>query len=306
MNKRPASVALEQFLNKCNSIEKSPKEDVDEYVERAKNGDKQASFVVQCSLAKYIVKVVYKYASIYNIDVEDLFMSSIVGVQKAISNYDKSKGTKFFTYAYYWILCEIRNCVKEQLLISIPFSLKKYYATVKEIIAILYAQNETMPTPEEVAEASGLSINIVKDVMDALSTYYLSIDSYCNMPGFEDETIENYIYGQVYTNSHDGDFESEVEENVIDKFISEQLLYVMEYILTDTEKCIIKYRFGFVDGKQWALQDIAELIRQGVTCDGKFIQANLHRKKVASIIDSALLKLRKFLLKEMENTYDNH
>ncbi len=306
MNQRPASVALEQFLNKCNSLGNILQENIDDYIRKAKNGDKQASFAIQCSLAKYIVKVVYKYASIYNMDIEDLFMSSIVGVQKAIYNYDYRKGTKFFTYAYYWVLCEIRNCVKEQLLIPVPFSLKKYYPTVKEIIAILYSQNEAMPTVEEVAKASGLSIDIVKDVMDALATYYLSIDNYCDIPGFEDETIEDYIYNQVYINNHNSDFDSEVEENVIDKFMGEQLLYIIDHILNDTEKCILKYRFGFVDGKQWALQDIADLIKQGVMCDGKLIQANLHRKKIASIVDTALLKLRKFLLKEMENTYDNH
>ena len=59
-------------------------------------------------------KMIYKLASSFSTSsVDDLFQVGVIGLINAYNNYNPSYGTKFSTYAYTFILGEMKKYIRE-------------------------------------------------------------------------------------------------------------------------------------------------------------------------------------------------
>lgn len=297
-SKKISHKAITDFLNECRKHRNVKPDNIKEYVEKAKLGDKESALIVQCSVAFYMVKVVYRYSGILGIDAEDLFMASVIGVQRAIMNYDPSRNSKFLTYAYYWILSEIGKCIKESFLIQLPSDLKSYYYVVKEFVAVFYSQYERTPTIDEIHEYIGVPKDVIKEVIQSINSYYLSLDNHSDPYGFEDYNIEDFIYYNLYANANGSEHVSEPEKNAINAFMEGKIKEVMSLCLSPEEYYIVQARYGLLDGKERSIREIAEELASGVNVGGVFIKKSLNHGRISQILETALVKLRKAMNKK--------
>ncbi|MDR1905351.1 MAG: RNA polymerase sporulation sigma factor SigK [Clostridiales bacterium] len=74
-----------------------PKEEEEEYIKKAKAGDKEARDILVSHNMRLVVHIAKKYGN-YN-DQEDLISVGNIGLMKAINTYSPEKGTALVTYA---------------------------------------------------------------------------------------------------------------------------------------------------------------------------------------------------------------
>lgn len=111
-------------------------------------------------------------------DRDDLFQVGCIGLIKAYRNYDSSKG-KFFSYAYKYILGEIRAFIRENRNIKVSRDLYALSGKIEEAKNIISQKLMRTPTIEELS--AFLEIDI-KDIKMALSNNYstTSLDKVIN------------------------------------------------------------------------------------------------------------------------------
>lgn len=84
-------------------------------------------------------------------DKEDLFQVGCIGLIKAYRNYDPSKNVKFFSYAYKYILGEIKSYVRENRNIKVSRDLYKLSGKIEEARNIISQKLMRNPTIDEIA-----------------------------------------------------------------------------------------------------------------------------------------------------------
>lgn len=83
---------------------------------------------------RFVVYIAYKYSMLYNLS--DLIQVGNSGLIQAIDSYKKDKGTKFITYAYYWIFQKIIRYLHMNIgLITISHSKASLYSSVRKYIS---------------------------------------------------------------------------------------------------------------------------------------------------------------------------
>ena len=103
-------------MNYDNVIKLTNKEILN-YLKLYQEGDinSRSKIIVGCiPLVKEYVSKHYNYSFNTNLALEDLIEIGLIGVMKAIENYDFSKGNKFFYYATYYIDNEITRFASKE------------------------------------------------------------------------------------------------------------------------------------------------------------------------------------------------
>ncbi len=90
-------------------------------------------FLENINLVKYVLKRVT-----YDNDYDDLYQAGCIGLLKAINNYDQTKA-KFSTYAYKYIINEIKSEYRNSKLVRLPKNL--YYLKRKIDPSLTISQN---------------------------------------------------------------------------------------------------------------------------------------------------------------------
>ena len=80
-------------------------------LKKAQSGDSNASNQLLAHNYKLVAKLAYKYAKVFEIDVNELFSVGCFGFVKAIKNFDLSKGARFSTYASTCTVREMFNYI---------------------------------------------------------------------------------------------------------------------------------------------------------------------------------------------------
>ena len=84
---------------------------------------------------------------------EDLFQVGCIGLMESYKNYDPSMGTKFSSYAYFYILGEMRKLVREDKSIKISREITKLSLKIEKFNVLLTQKLGRFPTTREIAEA---------------------------------------------------------------------------------------------------------------------------------------------------------
>jgi RNA polymerase sigma-B factor len=96
---------------------------------------------------------------------DDLFQVASVGLVNAVDRFDPSRGIAFTTFAVPTILGEIKRHFRDRgWAIHVPRDLKEASLRVRRAIADHHG--ERPPTPAELAEATGLSLEGVLEALD--------------------------------------------------------------------------------------------------------------------------------------------
>ena len=130
-----------------------------ELAKKIAEGDESARKTFIESNLKLVVKIAKNYIG-RGLSFSDLIQEGNLGLITAVDKYSTKKGTKFSTYAQYWINQAINKAInKKSRNIRIPDYMHEKISTYKKVITKLENQTNHTPTIEEIANEMGITIS---------------------------------------------------------------------------------------------------------------------------------------------------
>lgn len=157
-------------------------------IEKAQNGDKQASEQLVSENAGLIWSVAKRYFG-RGTDPEDLFQLGCMGFLKAVYGFDTSFGTQFSTYAVPKISGEIRRFLRDDGVIKVSRSIKERAYIIKNARIALEQKLGREPHISEIADETGLD---AEDIA-MCETATASTDSLQRETGEDGFTLEQML-----------------------------------------------------------------------------------------------------------------
>lgn len=160
---------------------------------------------------------------------EDLYQAGYIGIINAYKNYDQNQGCKFSTYAYTYILGEMRKLVREDKGIKISRKISKINLMIEKAYILLSQRLMRNPSTKEIASYLEIDEYLVCDAINSTNTIR-SIDEPVNEEG-------NFTLGEVVGYSENVDDLLLLRENLLKLNKNEQELIKNRYLndLTQTE-----------------------------------------------------------------------
>ena len=245
----PDSVSIEDpvrmYLKEIGKVPLLSAEEEVELAKRMEQGDQEAKNKLAEANLRLVVSIAKRYVGRGMLFL-DLIQEGNLGLMKAVEKFDYHKGYKFSTYATWWIRQAITRAIADQArTIRIPVHMVE---TINKLIRVsrqLLQEFGREPTPEEIAEAMGITVDRVHEILK-ISQEPVSLET----PIGEEE------------DSHLGDFLP--DENVpvpaeaaTFTLLKEQLHEVLD-TLTEREQRVLILRFGLEDGKARTLEEVGK------------------------------------------------
>ncbi|TCD28591.1 RNA polymerase sigma factor RpoD/SigA [Pedobacter psychrodurus] len=156
--------SLNRYLNE---IAKFPLLDIQEEIRLAKmvkEGDKEAERKLIKANLRFVVSCAKKYQCL-GASLADLVNDGNMGLMRAASLYDESKGFKFISYAVWWIRHSMLTAVNEHMRsIRIPMNQVHNLKTIKDARDRLEAKIERTVSLSEIAEETGLQEDLIMEI----------------------------------------------------------------------------------------------------------------------------------------------
>ena len=139
-----------------------------ELIEKAQAGDKQALDRAVTGNLKLVLSVVQRFAN-RGESPDDLFQVGVIGLIKAINNFDPTLKVRFSTYGVPMVIGEIRRYLRDSGVVRVSRSMRDnaYRAlTVKEALT---NELQREPSVEEIAKRMGVDRQEVVFALDAIA-----------------------------------------------------------------------------------------------------------------------------------------
>ena len=150
------SGTLDRYMREVNSLPMiSPEEETD-LAYRILSGDDIAfQKLVEANL-RFVISVAKQYQG-NSMELSDLINEGNIGLMKAVSKYDPSRGFKFISYAVWWI----RQCIMQALgdngrMVRLPLNQVSAINKIRKASAAFLQENEREPTEAELAAITEL------------------------------------------------------------------------------------------------------------------------------------------------------
>jgi len=199
--------SLEKYFNEISRYGVlSPEEELDMF-KRIKNNDEDALQKIVNHNLRFVVSVSKQYQGL-GLSLGDLINEGNLGLIKAATRFDETKGFKFISYAVWWIRQSILQALNEKSRkIRLPLN---HQSNVSKIIAKrteLLQKMEREPTMEELAEETGFSEDVVRKSLESYKKCRsldapVDEDSDTSLSGLmEDKEVERPDYDLAYNES---------------------------------------------------------------------------------------------------------
>lgn len=134
--------------------------------------------------------IIQRYTKYFEKD--DLYQVGMIGLINAYHNFDSTQGTKFSTYAYYYVLGEVRKYVRESGLVKVSSDLVRLNQSIEKASEQMSQRLGREPTTtelslfleideEKIEEARVAALDVKSldySVDEALPEFYNSVASY--------------------------------------------------------------------------------------------------------------------------------
>ncbi len=278
LNDNATEDAMQQYFKNISAYKPYTHEEEMELGYKIQQGDKEALKNLILANLKFVVSIANKYKN-QDIPLLDLINQGNIGLLEAAKRYDPSKGTKFITYAVWWIKQAIIQAVNEQgSAVKMPVKHTAYLYKINSATEKLTKDLGKVPSIEEISKATDIPMEEIEEVLMA-SKSYLSLDNYIG--NSEDKTFLDSIE----------DEDSNVEKVIIAKALKSSIDEIISSLDPRESEIIIK-RYGFDGGQPQTLEELGESM--GVS-----------RERVRQLENRALEKLKKKALKKKLNDYLN-
>lgn len=139
---------------------------------------------------RIVYSIIQRYTKYF--DKDDLYQVGMIGLINAYHNFDSTQGTKFSTYAYYYVLGEVRKYVRESGLVKVSSDLVKLNQCIEKTSEQMSQRLGREPTTtelslfleideEKIEEARVAALDVKSldySVDEALPEFYNSVASY--------------------------------------------------------------------------------------------------------------------------------
>ncbi len=211
----------------------------DELLEKAKNGDESAQNEFLNENKGLVHLAVNKFLN-RGTDTEELIQIGMIGLYKAMINFNMSLDFKFSTYAVPMIMGEIKRHLRDDGLIKVSRNVKELSVKIKYTRSLLETKLSRTPKISEIASELGVSKEDIIYTLNA-SEPVSSLD--------EDLDCKD---NNIYLKDKIKDNKTETEEVIINKIVLRELISKLK----TREKQVIIFRFF----KELTQQQIADIM----------------------------------------------
>jgi RNA polymerase primary sigma factor len=240
---------------------------------RIAQGDEQALHALVEGNLRFVVQVALKYQG-HGLPLADLINEGNLGLLHAARKFDPTRGTRFITYAVWWIRQAIMHALAAGGgVVRLPVKQAEMLAKVRREFETLQRARGTAPTVEELAQALKLP---AADVADLLRVYrpHQSLDAPLTEEG--DITRLDVLPAESLPSSEAAYVSAAMRQEV----------HALLARLEPRQAAILRARFGF-DGEPQSFAEIGRalgLSRERV----RQIEAQARRRLYALAKDKAL------------------
>jgi len=215
----------------------------------------------------FVVKVASEYRNL-GLPFEDLLNEGNIGLIEAARRYDAGKGTKFITYAIWWIRKSILKALSEHSnLVRVPNYQMKKVREIREVENSLRRSLGRKPQREEISRRLDRSVSKIDQVLQ-FNMREMSLD---DKVGKDRETpISDFLEDKERTSA---------EDDLLKREASTLVTEALDY-LSGQERTVIGFRFGLDTGKSLTLKEIG-------------LMMGISRERVRQIECQAKTRLRK-------------
>lgn len=205
--------------------------EINELIEKAQAGDKQAREKVITSNLRFVVTVAKQFQN-RGIPLMDLISSGNIGLSTAVDKFDTTRGVTFLSYAIWWIRQSIYNSIYWQAKeIRLPMSQQLLVNTITDTIDKFLKEHHRTPSSIEISEITEIPVEQI-DFLSQYSNKLVSVDDFIGGDE-ENSQVCDIIPGD----------EEPLEDTVNKEYVSNELQGILSR-LTIREHDLIRMLFG--------------------------------------------------------------
>ena len=269
---------LETYLREINETPLLSSDDEQDLAVSIGEGDAQARDRMVRANLRLVVNIARGYTG-KGLTLQDLIEEGNLGLLRAVEGFDPAMGTRFSTYASYWIKQSIKRAlINSAKTIRIPAYMVELLSKWRRAHTRLADELGRSPTPEEIARVLGLPRKKLPIIKKAIKIYNLTPQT--------DQADNGWSLGEMLMD--------ERAKNPEDELLNQDnMAHVLEQLdrMDTREATVLRLRFGLEDNQPRTLKEIGEAL--GLTRERvRQIETEALGKLAASIEGSPAVLLR--------------
>ncbi len=257
---------LDQYLHEVSKTPLLTQKEEIALARRVRAGDQEAMQELVKRNLRFVISVAKKYQN-RGLPLTDLIGEGNVGLLTAARKFDPDQGVKFISYAVWWIRQAIlASLARQGRTVRVPLNRTADLSRIVRTAEYLRQTLRREPTPEEIADATKLSLEVVQSLA-ALNTGDVRLDAPLDPDG-DRSLIERFIAEDL----------PDTEDQAMDRFLSDEIEQALS-TLQHRDAKVLRLYFGLDGGREHTLEEIGGML--GVT-----------RERVRQLRDRALKRLR--------------
>jgi len=260
------SQSLDKYLQEIGKVDLLSPEDEIQFAIKIRKGDRSAFEQLTKANLRFVVSVAKQYQN-QGLALGDLINEGNLGLIKAATRFDETRGFKFISYAVWWIRQSILQALAEQSrIVRLPLNRVGTLNKIGKAYSNLEQEYEREPNSSELAKELQIDVDEVAEALK-ISGRHISMDA--PLTQGDENRLLDVVENEEYP-APDHMLMSESLKTEINRILS---------TLSDREAEVIKFYFGLNKEHSLTLEEIGE-------------RFNLTRERVRQIKEKAIRRLR--------------